>query len=87
MSAIGNMIERMEEEDLFMQMEMCIKENGWMIKHMDMESTHIMMELCIKVSGRTINSMDMEFKFGLIMLSMLGTIYLEKNMGKESLIG
>ena len=51
MRAIGRITKPMEEEDLFMQMEMSTRVNGKMIKHMEMECTLMLMAQGMKVSG------------------------------------
>jgi hypothetical protein len=51
MRAIGRITKPMEEEDLFMQMEMSTRVNGKMIKHMEMECTLMLMAQGMKVNG------------------------------------
>ena len=74
-------------EDLFIVMEMFIKEIGSMIKHMDTEYLKTLEDQHIKDNGLKINSMEKDQKFGQISHCMKEIIKMDRNVDKENLLG
>ena len=87
MKGIGKMIKLMEEEDLFMQQAMFMRDNGRMIRLMALEYTQELMDQVIQVIGLRISSMDMVFRNGWTTLLMMESIFKGSNMELENSFG
>jgi hypothetical protein len=72
---------RMEKGSLFMLMEIYMMGNGKMIKPMDMESIHIVTEQNMKGSGKMTHRMVKVQKHGLMVVSIVESIEMVRNMG------
>lgn len=66
MKAFGGMTRQMEREDLYMQIEISMREIGSMIRQMDTAYTTIQMALNMKAFGRKTSNMASERKPGLM---------------------
>ena len=64
----------MDEVDLYMLMEMYMKEIGKMIRQMAMECIHISMELSMRGIGERIDRMGRELRHGLMVHVMMVSI-------------
>ena len=78
--AIGQTIWVTEKDDLFIVMEMFMKENGSTIRLMEKEHTFIWMEQNIQGSGLKTNNMAMESRHGQIMHVTKVIMSKERNM-------
>jgi len=83
---IGKTIKRMGRAHCIMQMATFILGIGRMIKLMAGESTHMTMEQRMRVNGKKTNKMAKVLKHGLMVLSILASIKMVKNMEKEFFI-
>jgi hypothetical protein len=76
----GLMEKLMEKGNLCMPMEMSMMGNGKMIRLMDMGYIHIAMERSMKGSGKMTHRMEKVPKLGLMEVSIVENIKMEKNM-------
>ena len=87
MKDIGKMIKPMEEEDLFMLMEISMMATGKTIKLMDMDNTLTLMVPNTKDTGSTTSNMDKVKNIGQMVLSMKEIINTAKRMVLVNSIG
>ena len=87
MKGSGLMGRQAEKGNLFILMEIFMKENGKTIRQMVMEFTHIAMVRNTKVIGEKIFKTAMERKFGLMEVNTKDCIKMEKNMVMEDMCG
>lgn len=87
MRAIGRTIELTVRANLFTSMATFMMETGSMTKLMVLESITILMVLCMKVIGEMIFNMVKEKKAGPMDLSMKDSIWQERNMEWDSILG
>lgn len=69
MMGFGDKEWQTDMEDLYMQKEMYMRENGLKIKLMDLEFTLILMEVDMRVTGSKINNMVLALNNGLMELN------------------
>lgn len=87
MKVNGKMINLMEGEDSYIQMEMFMKESGLIIKQKVTEHIFILTEPVTKVNGLEISNKGMELKFGLMELDMKVLMLMEKKRVMENSSG
>jgi hypothetical protein len=76
--ATGKTIKPTEEEDLFMQMEMCMKANGKKTKLMVLEDICILTVLTTKECGKKISNTEREKRPGLMAPAMKASTLTER---------
>jgi hypothetical protein len=80
MMAGGRTTKPMAKVDLFMRMEMSTMVPGLTIKLMDLGITFILTDPIIKENGRKICSMDLGSRLGQMVLSIMVTTCMDRNM-------